>query len=130
MLPTTETQDAIAAADESLVNAFARRDAAGIAALYTEDGQILPSNSDPICGKKAIEGFWGAVLNMGIAAVELRTTESEDCGDAAVEVGSYGMQGADGQALDRGKYMVMWKREAGQWRLHRDIFNTSLPAPA
>ena len=29
---------------------------------------------------------------------------------------------------DRGKYLVVWKRGAdGNWRLHRDIFNSSLP---
>jgi hypothetical protein len=30
--------------------------------------------------------------------------------------------------LDQGKYIVIWKREKGQWKLHRDIFNSSVPA--
>jgi ketosteroid isomerase-like protein len=29
---------------------------------------------------------------------------------------------------DRGKYMVLWKRQAdGSWKLYRDMFNTSMP---
>ena len=31
--------------------------------------------------------------------------------------------------LDEGKYIVIWKREAGQWKLHRDILNRSMPLP-
>ena len=42
----------------------------------------------------------------------------------------YELQDGDGQALDAGKFIVVWKREAGQWKLHRDIFNSSMPAPS
>ncbi len=34
----------------------------------------------------------------------------------------------DPTALDAGKFIVVWKQEAGQWKLHRDIFNSSMPA--
>jgi ketosteroid isomerase-like protein len=35
----------------------------------------------------------------------------------------------DMRALDKGKYIVIWKQEDGQWKLHRDIFNSSMPPP-
>jgi ketosteroid isomerase-like protein len=50
-------------------------------------------------------------------------------GDMAYEVGKLTLKGEDGTVLDSGKYVVIWKRENGQWRLHRDIWNTSMPAP-
>jgi hypothetical protein len=31
--------------------------------------------------------------------------------------------------LDEGKYIVIWKQVEGQWKLHRDILNSSRPAP-
>jgi ketosteroid isomerase-like protein len=34
----------------------------------------------------------------------------------------------DGKVADRGKYVVIWKRVGGEWKLHRDIWTTSLPA--
>jgi hypothetical protein len=40
----------------------------------------------------------------------------------------YRLQGAGGQVLDMGKYVVIWKQEAGQGKLHRDIWNSSRPA--
>lgn len=83
-----------------------------------------------VTGKAALESFWQSILDMGISGIELRTGELEDLGDTAIEVGAYTLRGADGQSLDQGKYIVIWKREGGEWLLHRDIFNSSLPAPA
>jgi hypothetical protein len=31
--------------------------------------------------------------------------------------------------VDQGKYVVSWKKEEGVWKLDRDIWNTSSPAP-
>jgi ketosteroid isomerase-like protein len=66
---------------------------------------------------------------MGIKAVMLETVEVEDYGHTAHEVGKYTIQGEGGQVTDTGKYVVIWKQEAGQWKLHRDIWNSSRPAP-
>jgi ketosteroid isomerase-like protein len=30
--------------------------------------------------------------------------------------------------LCKGKYIVLWKKENGKWKLHRDISNSDLPA--
>jgi ketosteroid isomerase-like protein len=29
--------------------------------------------------------------------------------------------------LDYGKYVVIWKQDKREWKLHRDIFNSSRP---
>jgi ketosteroid isomerase-like protein len=47
-----------------------------------------------------------------------------------IEVSKYTLQGEGDQVLDTGKYVVIWKQEDGQWKLHCDIFNSSMPAPA
>jgi uncharacterized protein (TIGR02246 family) len=125
---STEIRDAIAAAVEKFMAAFSRGDAAGCAALYTEQGQLLPPNSDVITGKQAIQTFWQNAMHMGITAAKLETAEVEGHGNTTNEVGTYILQGAGGQVLDMGKYVVIWKQEAGQWKLHRDIWNSSKPA--
>lgn len=33
-----------------------------------------------------------------------------------------------GNVADRGKYLVIWNRDGATWKLHRDIWNTSMPA--
>jgi ketosteroid isomerase-like protein len=55
--------------------------------------------------------------------------EVEGLGDTAIEIGELTLYGAEAQVLDKGKYMVIWKRQDGKWKLHRDIFNSSMPPP-
>jgi hypothetical protein len=31
--------------------------------------------------------------------------------------------------IDEGKYVVVWKRVGGQWKLHRDIWTSSVRGP-
>lgn len=126
---STEIRDAIAATNETFMAAVKQGDTAALAALYTENGQLLPPNSDFVTGKEAIQAVWQAFLDMGIKAATLESVEVEDHGDTAIEVGTYTLHGDEGQQVDKGKYIVIWKQEEGQWKLHRDIFNTSMPAP-
>jgi len=125
---STEIRNAIAAANQKFLSAFSRGDAAGLAATYTSNGQAFPTNSDIIEGRTALQGFWQVVLDMGIKSATLETIELDIQGNAAIEIGKYTLQGAGGQILDAGKYLVVWKQEDGQWKWHRDIWNTSMPA--
>lgn len=121
-------RDLIAAANEKFMATFKAGDAAGMATLYTEDGQVMPPNSDFVRGHETIQGFWQAIMDMGVKEAKLDIVEVEDLGDTAIEVSTYTMQGEGGQVLDEGKYIVVWRKEDGQWTLHRDIFNSSRPA--
>ena len=125
----TEVRNAIAATNAKFLEAFRQGDAAGLAATYTSNGQALPTNSDIIEGKTALQGFWQAALDMGLKSGTLNTVELDDCGDTVIEIGKYTLQVAGGQTVDEGKYLVVWKQEGGQWKWHRDIWNSSLPAP-
>ncbi len=129
MATSTEINDAIAAADENFMATFKRGDAAGMSVLYTENGQLLPPNSDFITGKPAIQAVWQSVMDMGIKAAKLETVELEGHGDTAIEIGKYTLSGEADQVMDKGKYVVIWKQEHGQWKLHRDIWNSSMLAP-
>jgi uncharacterized protein (TIGR02246 family) len=123
----TGIRAALGAANEAFMAAFRRGDAAGLAALYTENGQVLPPNGDFVSGPEAIHAMWQSVMDMGVKGVRLEIIEAEDHGNTAIEVSRYALMDAEGADLDRGKYVVVWKQVGGQWKLHRDIFNSSLP---
>lgn len=100
-------------------------DAAALAALYTEDAVIIPPNMDPIAGNEAIQAFWAEAMTGGVT-FELKTKEVIGGGDLLVEVGSYVGTAADGSHADHGVFMVAHKNVDGEWKLHRDIWNSSM----
>lgn len=125
---TMNIQSDIRLADDAFESAFRQGDAAALAQLYTEDGMLFPSGSDFVKGKQAIQNFWKGAMDMGIEEVKLDIVEVELQGDMAIEVGQYKLMGAEGSMIDHGKYLVTWKQEGDQWKIHRDIWNTNQPA--
>ena len=126
---STKIREAIVAANGNFMEAFNSGDAAGLAALYTQEGQLLPGNSDFVTGPQAIQEFWQGAMDMGIKSAKLETIEVEGMGETAYEVGKYTLFAEGDQMLDQGKYIVIWKQVEGEWKLHRDIWNTSMPPP-
>lgn len=126
-LIATEISDAIMAANEKFMTVFKMGDAAGIANLHTENAQVLPPNAGFLTGKEAIQAVWQSILDMGVKEIKLDIIELEDHGDTAIEISNYTLYDGSGQELDQGKYIVIWKQQNGQWKLHRDIFNSSKP---
>jgi len=126
---TTQTMNihaAIRAVVDNFESTFGRGDAAGIANFYTDNAMLLPTGSDIIQDKQTIEVFWQGVMDMGIKNARLDILEIEQHGDTVNDIGKYTLSSADGQVMDTGKYVVIWKNEDGNWKMHRDIFNSSL----
>ena len=123
-----EPRASIEAANKQWEAAVSKGDGAAVAALYTATAQLLPANSETVSGTAAIQKFWQGALDSGIRGARLKTLEVDAHGDSACEVGQYELSDQSGKVLDRGKYVVIWKRDGGHWKLHRDIWTTSQPA--
>ena len=65
-------------------------------------------------------------INMGVKSIKLDIIEVEQHGDTAIEMSRYTLRSADGQVIDQGKGVVIWKYVDGAWRMHRDIWNSSI----
>jgi uncharacterized protein (TIGR02246 family) len=106
-------------------------DASIVGALYTSDALLMPPNSEMIRGRQDTQRFWDGAIKMGVKDAVLKTVEIQRMGDTVHEVGNYTLkihpQGSS-PFEDKGKYVVLWKKDSdGTWRLHRDIWNSSLP---
>ena len=127
-----QVRKAIEAGNLKFGEAVRQGNGAAIAALYTDDATLMQPNSEMIKGKPGIEAFWKGGLGMGIKDAVLTTVEVLGMGDLAWEIGKYNLKiQPAGQAglEDNGKYVVIWKKQAdGSWKLHVDIWNTSMPA--
>lgn len=119
----------IAATSARFEAAYNGGDAQAVAALYTEDGAVLPPGSARIDGREGIAGLWQSFIDAGVRDLDLETVELEASGDSASEVGQFTLTAPDGQGgriTAGGKYIVLWQRGAdGVWRLYRDIWNNN-----
>lgn len=127
---TSEIATEIASANGRFMAAFRQGDVAAIASLYTTAGQLLPPHSDVVAGADGIRTFWQGALNLGLKEAVLETVDIDVSGETAIEVGRYQLRGEGGAMADNGKYLVVWKKERGTWKLHRDMWNTSQPPAA
>jgi len=126
VLAADDVRSAIEAANKNWEAAASRGDGTAVAGLYTSDAALLPHQSDFVRGTPAIAKFWQAVFDSGVKGVSLTTLEVEDCGNTAHEVGTLEIRGADGKVLDSAKYVVIWKKDGDTWKLHRDIWTSSV----
>ncbi len=123
--PTQTVEAAINATNRAFETAYNRGDAAGAAAVYTSNGQALPPNGSTVTESGALQSFWQAVMEMGVKSITLETVELESCGECAYEVGKATLMGEGGTVLDMAKFIVVWQQEDGQWKWHRDIWNSN-----
>lgn len=119
-------REAIEEHNRQFMSMFKNADGAGLAALYTEDAIMMPPGMDFVRGKEAIGKTLEGLRTM-IPEVVFIVEEVGSQGDWAVEMSTYKMLGPESQELDHGKYIVVWKFENGDWKMHRDIFNSSVP---
>lgn len=119
----------IAAVNGAFEDAVRKGDAETMASLYTADGIALPPDAPMSKGRENIKQLWASVISgMGLKSVKLETLDLEVAGDTACEVGqaTLGLEPQGGSRTSAVvKYIVVWKRVDGQWRLHRDIWNAT-----
>ena len=102
-------------------------DLGNIGNLYTEDAKILPPNMDMLEGRESIQSFWQGALEMGIKSYQPEILEVEYSGDLGFFLGKYTLYGAENKVINKGKFVTVFKNIDGEWRVHRDIFNSSMP---
>ncbi|MBT5186767.1 MAG: nuclear transport factor 2 family protein [Kordiimonadaceae bacterium] len=112
-----------------ICKAFAAQDVEKAVTVFTDDPWFLAPHTETLKGKDAIKAAYTEMFESGINGLTLSSTDLEQIGDTAFEAGEYTLLVGD-TITDRGKYLVVWKHVGDNWLAHRDMINTSLPAPA
>lgn len=96
-------------------------DSVALASHYATDAELLLSNSEPIKGK-GILSVWGSAIRSGLKDMTFTTTDLTGCNDFLIETGYFEIKENDNK-VNKGKYVVVWKQQNGEWKLYRDIVN-------
>lgn len=125
VLVEEDVREAVKDGHARFAAALRNGDTVALAGLYTVDGQVLAPDLEPVRGP-AIREYWTSLLGTGVQDVRLESVELDVHGDTAIELGEFALLGVAGALMENGKYLVVWKHDRGVWRMHRDIWNSSL----
>lgn len=114
---------------EAYEQAYNRNDVAACVALFTEDAQILPQHGPIVAGHEEIERFLRNQMTP-VASFDTITGMTLVRGNIAIEQGNYSVRDLRrGSEIELGKYLHVWRKTRGDWKLFRMIYNTDV-APA
>jgi len=125
---------AIAKTRTAFEKAVAAQDSSGIARLFTADGVEMPPNAPAARGRAAIEAYHKAFAQQFmIHGMTIAATETKVLGDTAYDVGTYTQtlmsEKTGGMMEDKGKYLVLLKKQGGAWLITHAIYNSDNPPP-
>ena len=113
-------------------SAVAAKDTAAIVSMYADEGMVMPANQARAVGRDGIRQAWAGFL--ALPGLELKPTSQtkmiSEAGDMVVDIGSFTftMTGPDGKPInDVGKYVTIFKKVNGEWKIVVDMFNSDIP---
>jgi len=122
--PAVAQKAKIEAVNAKWVELFGKGDFEGIAQLYTVDATAFPPGSAMVKGRAAIGAMWkGLAEHVGNA--KLTTLDVKRLSPhAAREIGTFRLMTKDPTPKEiSGKYLVVWEKVRGDWKLAADIWN-------
>jgi len=122
--PAVAQKAQIEAVNAKWMELFNKGDFGGIAELYTVDAIAFPPGSAMARGKAAIGAMWKGLAEQA-GNPKVITLEVKRLGPAAArEIGTFSLttKGPSPKEIS-GKYLVVWERVRGQWKLAADIWN-------
>jgi uncharacterized protein (TIGR02246 family) len=115
----------IQARETAYAEAYTAKDAATVAAMYTEDAVAMSDDKPSVTGRAAIQKDMEESYAKRTSDMNMSFETVEVIGDAnrVTEIGKSIGKDAAGTVVYTGKYMAIWEKVDGQWMCTRDISN-------
>lgn len=120
----------IEARNRVFTNAHVIGDSVAMVDIFADDARVLPPNADPVIGRAAIEVLTAAYLTYGITEFREETIEFYGNQDLLIDEGRYVMVYGNDNTREEGKYVNIWRKQRGEWKLYSNIWNSSAPLPS
>lgn len=125
--------NAIRALSKEWLAADQARDVERALSFYADDAVELASNTPLAAGQEAIRKWYESWLPKPDVSISFATATVEvaPAGDLAWERGTYEFttDTPKGKSVDTGKYLTVWKKVGGAWKVAADMANSDLPLP-
>jgi len=113
--------------NQHFMKSFDAGDSLEVSQSYTTDALLMAPNQPSIKGRKNIAHFFSNLMAKGITDFDLHTLHIWGDSSIIAEQGTYQISGKKNKLIDKGKYIVLWKPETGNWKMYRDIWASDLP---
>ena len=125
-----QAEASITQSNENFMKSFKTGDSVGVVSCYTTDAKIMAAGMPTIKGSDDIKHYINHSMEKGIKKIDITTLNIWGDSSIVAEEGTYNLSDSAGKRIDKGKYIVLWKQEAGNWKMFRDIWTTDLPDSA
>jgi len=106
------------------VKAFNATDATAFVSVYTSDCVVMPPNGLTMEGRQGVMAVFNYALRQGFQ-VTMNNEETVVSGDMAYRRGAYEYKDRDGESVEQGKYLQIWRKfDKDVWLLSRHSWNT------
>ena len=116
----------IKAAKKNFMALVAAGDSIGLANAFTINAKFMSPGAPSVVGRANIQTAISNMIISGITGVDLKLENIYGTENLIAEEGKLTIFAGDNPVAVE-KYMVLWKKEDGKWKLFRDIFNSILP---
>jgi ketosteroid isomerase-like protein len=93
-------------------------DSIALGEMYTMDAEVIPSTA----GRENIVKVFGNMIRDSITGSSFKTTKLWGNDQLLVEDGTGFWSHANGKVVGRGRYLLVWKKDDGQWKILRDTW--------
>jgi ketosteroid isomerase-like protein len=92
--------------------------------IHATDAIQFPPDAGMIQGKEALKAAWEGMINTEGLEISWKSTAAfvSASNDMAYDYGTIKVKNPDSSVAD-GKYVIVWIRENGEWKVALDMFN-------
>ena len=93
-------------------------DSVALGSMYMINAEIIPSTA----GREDIIKAFGSMIRDSITGSSFKTTQLWGDDQLLVEDGTGTWYHTDGTAVGSGRYLLVWKKDDGEWKILRDTW--------
>lgn len=122
---TRTDSDAVRKLDADFVEAFNAKQTDRILSMYTDSSVFMPPNAPTLRGTEPLKSFFADMFARGATDLKMEPVDLAGHGPIAYQSGIYSL--TTGATRDRGKFLFLMRKMAGNWRFEYMSWSSDLP---